>query len=250
MCGFVLGSVCTLVFAYQVFEAGIVAAANRDERLDRPSESPAVRDWGCRVLAPKDTEAAGTWLGVNEHGVFVALTNRWTDREGDRSRGLLVREALGYESADEATRYIEQELATNAYAGCNLVVADEASALLVEFDGATTVRPLRTGVHVVVNVGADGRYAIPPDREADGRQQAENANAVRAALRPEPGETDSDWLNRAGSVLADHEYGVCIHRDGFGTRSSTRLSVGSNETVMEYADGPPCSNAYDHRTRL
>ncbi|WP_436934381.1 NRDE family protein [Halovenus marina] len=241
---------CTLVFAYQVFEAEIVAATNRDERLDRPAEPPAVRDWESRVLAPKDIEAEGTWLGVNEHGVFVALTNRWADREGERSRGLLVRDALCYESADAATRFVERELATDAYAGCNLVVADKASALLVEFDGTTTVRPLRSGVHVVVNVGADGDYTVPPERESAGRQQAENANAVRAALQPEPGETDREWLDRAAAVIADHEYGVCVHGDGFGTRSSTLLSVGPDGTTMEYADGPPCSTPYDHRMQL
>jgi uncharacterized protein with NRDE domain len=74
--------VCTLVFAWQVFtDAPVVAAANRDELLDRPSASPDVIDESPRVLAPRDEEAGGTWIGYNEHGVFVAITNRWTGSE-------------------------------------------------------------------------------------------------------------------------------------------------------------------------
>ena len=71
------GPVCTLVFAWQVFpDAPVVAAANRDELLDRPSEPPSVIEEEPGVVAPRDAEAGGTWIGYNEHGVLVAITNR------------------------------------------------------------------------------------------------------------------------------------------------------------------------------
>ncbi len=55
---------CTLVLAWQVFDGTPVAvAANRDERLDRPSQPPQQRHWGSRVVAPADEEADGTWIG-------------------------------------------------------------------------------------------------------------------------------------------------------------------------------------------
>jgi len=74
--------VCTIVIAWQVFtDTPVVVAANRDELLDRPSEPPAVVEEDPRVGAPRDAEAGGTWIGYNEHGVLVALTNRWV---GDR----------------------------------------------------------------------------------------------------------------------------------------------------------------------
>jgi len=261
--------VCTLVFAWQVFtDAPVVAAANRDELLDRPSTPPDVVDESPRVLAPRDEEAGGTWIGYNEHGVFVAITNRWTGREarpegaprnreggaqrsesrdpsGGRSRGLLVRDALRQPSAEDAARLVEDELDERAYDGFNLVLADANAALLVEWDGETRgVRNFDPGVHVVVNVGADGDYVIPESRADAGEAQARNAGKVATALRPEPGETSTGWLDRAADVVSDHEYGVCVHRDRFGTRSSSLVEIGREGSRYRYADGPPCEAAY------
>ena len=239
---------CTLTLAWQVFEnAPVVVAANRDEYFDRPSESPQKRNWEAAVVAPRDRKAEGTWIGYNEHGVVVAITNRWTDAgvEGDRSRGLLVRDALAHESAESAIRYVERELDERTYEGFNLVAVDAAAALLVEWDGGRHVRNLDPGVHVVVNVGANGIYDIPPARQEDGRTQAENADVVRVALQPEPGEKADAWRNRAAEVVADHEYGVCIHGAAFGTRSSSLITVGEEGVSYAYADGPPCETDYE-----
>jgi hypothetical protein len=240
-------SVCTLVLAWQAFaDVPVAVAANRDELLDRPSEPPAVREWEARAVAPLDAEAGGTWIGYNEHGVLVAVTNRWTDRNlsGDRSRGLLVRDALGHESAGAAVRSVERELDTRSYEGFNLVVAGAGAAILVEWDGGRHLRHLEPGVHVVVNTGADGAFAIPEGRAEAAREQADSAAAVRATLRPEPGEGGVAWLDRAATVVADHGYGVCVHRDGFGTRSSSLLRLGE-ERVYEFADGPPCRTPFE-----
>jgi uncharacterized protein with NRDE domain len=239
--------VCTITLAWQSFEdAPVLLAANRDEQFGRSSESPRQRDWETTVVAPKDSEAGGTWLGYNDHGVLVAVTNRWTDHglAGERSRGLLVRDALACESAERAIRLVERELDERSYEGFNFLAADEAAALLVEYDGTRRVRTLTPGVHVIVNVGADGVYDVPERRAEVGATQAANADAVLSALRPEPGEDGASWLDRAGAVLGDHEYGVCIHGDGFGTRSSSLVRLGT-ETRYEFADGPPCETAYE-----
>ncbi|WP_436910582.1 NRDE family protein [Halosimplex marinum] len=239
---------CTLVFAWQVFpDAPVVAAANRDEALDRPSTPPELIEESPRVVAPRDEGAGGTWIGYNEHGLFVAITNRWDGREpaGERSRGLLVRDALQQSSAEEAARLVERELDDRAYDGFNLVLADAGAALLVEWDGETRrVRNFDPGVHVVVNVGADGDYAIPESRAEAGTAQADNAGKVATALQVEPGETSTAWLDRAADVISDHEYGVCVHRDRFGTRSSSLVEIGREGSRYRYADGPPCETDY------
>ncbi|MCU4717320.1 NRDE family protein [Halapricum hydrolyticum] len=238
---------CTLVFAWQTFaEAPIVAAANRDEALDRPSRPPETFDSGPAVLAPRDGEAGGTWIGVNDRDVFVAITNRWTDVElaGDRSRGLLVRDALGRESAEDAVRYVERELDARSYEPFNLVVADRSAALFVEYDGRVAIRNLDPGVHAVANTGADGRYAIPDRRREHAQRQAENVDRLRTELQPEPGEDAETWRRRAREAIRDHEYGVCVHGDGFGTRSSSLITVGSDGVTYHFADGPPCETDY------
>lgn len=238
---------CTIALAWQVFDGSdVLLAANRDELHDRPSEPPRKRDWETAVVAPRDSEAGGTWLGYNEHGVLVAVTNRWTgdDVTGERSRGLLVRDALGCESAEAAIRFVERDLDARTYEGFNLLAADATAALLVEYDDTPRVRPLEPGVHVIVNVGADGSYDVPARRAEVGRQQAENADTLLTALRPEPGEGGPAWLDRAGQALGDHDFGVCIHGDGFGTRSSSLIRLGERRSY-DFADGPPCETTYE-----
>ena len=241
-------TVCTLVLAWQVFpDAPVVAAANRDERVDRPSEPPARRDWARAPIAPVDAEAGGTWIGYNEVGVFTAITNRWTggNLAGERSRGLLVRDVLGEGSAEAGARLVERAVDDHEYDGFNLVIADESAAVYLEWDGGLSVRNFEPGVHVAVNVGADGRYAIGGPRADRARAQSQNADGVRTALQPEPGEESRAWLDRAAAVIADHDYGVCVHGDGYGTRSSSLIRVGPELREYEFAPGPPCETAFE-----
>ncbi|WP_336339077.1 NRDE family protein [Haloarcula brevis] len=237
---------CTIVLAWQVFDGTPVAvAANRDEQLDRPSQPPRQRHWGSRVVAPADEEADGTWIGYNEHGLLAAVTNRWVDADlaGERSRGLLVRDVLGHETAESAARAVERATREAEYAGFNLLLADETAAVLLEWDGQLAVRNFQPGVHVVVNVGADGDYRIPARRPDAGEEQANNAARLHEAMAPEPGESADEWLDRASEAISDHEYGVCVHGDGFGTRSSSLITLGT-DTTYRYADGPPCRTPY------
>ncbi|MFB6105877.1 MAG: NRDE family protein [Halobacteriaceae archaeon] len=248
---------CTFILAWRVFaDEPVVVAANRDEHLDRASRPPAVVDDDPRVVAPLDEEAGGTWLGYNEHGVLVSVTNRWTDADlaGERSRGLLVREALARESAAAAAAYVTEQTRSVEYAGFNLVVADADLAALLAWDGELTRREFAPGVHVVVNVGADDTFEVPTFRNVPGEVRAElgaaaerqvtSARRARAELAARSGESADEWVDRAVGVLRDHEYGFCVHREEFGTRSSSvvRLPTGG-DPVFEYADGPPCDPA-------
>ncbi|WP_338728386.1 NRDE family protein [Haladaptatus sp. DJG-WS-42] len=240
---------CTLTFAWQVFDdTPLVVAANRDERVDRPSTPPQVSDGDPKIVAPGDSEAGGTWIGYNEHGVFVAITNRWIETElnAPRSRGLLVRDALSYETAEAATRYVERELDAQEYDGFNLVLADANAALFVEWDGRKQIRNLDPGVHVVVNVGIDGEFFEPPRFPEAGEQQSQNAIRLLNALEPTPAETATGWLHRARDAISDHDFGVCIHEDGYGTRSSSLVTIGaSGDGTYDFAAGSPCTTEYE-----
>ena len=238
---------CTFIIAWQAFaDTPVVVAANRDEAYDRPAEPPSMRDGEPAVLAPRDAEAGGTWIGVNEHGVLAALTNRWVDADlaGERSRGLLVGDVLQERTAEDAGRRIERAVQDDEYEGFNLVVADANAALYFEWDGALEFTQFDPGVHVVVNVGADGRYVIPSFRQGVAEAQAERADQLRADLEPDPGETATAWHDRAAAAIADHEYGVCVHGDGFGTRSSSLIAVGREGISYRFAAGPPCETEY------
>jgi len=75
-------------------KAPLIVAANRDESLSRPSAPPAEVEPG--VIAGRDLESGGTWLGINRHGLFIAVTNRKTPLRtpASLSRGLLALETL------------------------------------------------------------------------------------------------------------------------------------------------------------
>ncbi|MGQ3414031.1 NRDE family protein [Natrinema sp. LN54] len=239
---------CTLTLAWRVFDdAPVAVAANRDEALERESRPPAVYDDDPVIVAPRDAEAGGTWIGYNEFGVVVGITNKWTDADlaGERSRGLLVADVLEARSAADAKSIVEDATGADEYGGFYLVVADAAEAFCYQWDGDLALTEFDPGVHVVVNVAVDDDVDAPSIRPDASREQAANARAVRDALAAEPGETAADWLERAGGVLGDHEYGVCIHRNGFGTRSSSLIALGPDTTRYAYAPGPPCRTNYE-----
>ncbi|MDG5820655.1 NRDE family protein [Natronococcus sp. A-GB7] len=238
---------CTLTLAWQVFDdAPVAVAANRDESLERESVPPDVYREDPRIIAPRDAEAGGTWIGSNEYGLFVGVTNRWgtPDLAGERSRGLLVADALEARSVREAAAIVESEVETREYDGFYLVLADERDAVCLQWNGALERTDFEPGVHVVVNAAVDDDVRLPTDRTEVAREQARNARRVRRELTADPEERVDDWLERAGGVLGDHDYGVCVHGDGYGTRSSSLIALGENSRYL-FAPGPPCETAYE-----
>ncbi|RQG96760.1 NRDE family protein [Natrarchaeobius oligotrophus] len=239
---------CTLTLAWQVFdEVPVAVAANRDESLERDSLPPDVYRSDPLIVAPKDAVAGGTWIGYNEFGVFAGLTNGWTDADlaGERSRGLLVADALEAESTAQAGALLESALEVDEYDAFFLVIADADDAVCYRWDGELTSTPFDPGVHVVVNAAVDGDVVVSSSRPEEARSQARNARRVRRELSvDDDGESAAEWLERAGGVLGDHEYGVCLHRDGFGTRSSSLLALGEAATYR-FAPGPPCRTSYE-----
>jgi len=71
----------------------LVVAANRDEYHQRPSAPAAWWQDGSDILAGRDLQAGGTWLGITRGGRFAAITN-YRDparhRADAASRGHLV----------------------------------------------------------------------------------------------------------------------------------------------------------------
>ena len=92
---------CLIVLAWQVHpDYPLVVAANRDEFFARPAAAAAFWSDAPDVLAGRDLEAGGTWLGVTRRQRFSALTNyREGGRKlvGTRSRGSLVADFLAAE---------------------------------------------------------------------------------------------------------------------------------------------------------
>jgi uncharacterized protein with NRDE domain len=237
-------AVCTLFVAFRSVEgAPLVVAANRDERLDRPSVGPA--PWtGERFVAPRDLRAGGTWLGLTAGGLFVGVTNRFgvlspgRGHAARRSRGELVVEALRAPSARElhASLASLDPLRFNAF---HLLYADRDAAFVTWSDGATLRQDaLAPGVHVVTesSLGArdEGRTSAVLARGRSMSRAAPDVPALQAMMR----------------VHGEHSplEGTCVHIPAldYGTRSSMILTLrdAPRDATMFWAEGAPCTNEY------
>lgn len=135
---------CLILVAWRVHpDYPLVVAANRDEFFARPSAAAAL--WpDSNILAGRDLQAGGTWLGISRTGRFAALTN-YRDparhKDGRASRGLLVSDFL---SSDESSPGFLSDVAARgvAYNGFNLLASDgECLACLSNVSGDLRVLP-------------------------------------------------------------------------------------------------------------
>lgn len=116
---------CLIVFAWQMQPAlPLVVVANRDEFHRRPTAPSGFWPEQPNLLAGRDLEAGGTWMGVTRQGRFAAITNyRDPNRSppAARSRGELP---LAFLSGSETPAAFLQQLADRAwdYAGFNLLL--------------------------------------------------------------------------------------------------------------------------------
>jgi uncharacterized protein with NRDE domain len=239
---------CTLIVLHRCFaEAPLVLAANRDEFLNRPSEKPTLHQPGSRkVLAPRDLCAGGTWLGLNDVGVFAAVTNRpcQSPDPSFRSRGLVVFDALCEASAADVISAFGT-LPERAYNPFNFFVSDGDAAFAATYEGKLRVARLDPGPHVIGNA------------DPDDRRVPKIARSLASAERIAAGGVD-DALEALAEVCRSHEGDgargalddTCIHAGGYGTRSSTLVRLGPDASHNEFhhAEGAPCQTAYEDLT--
>src|SRR6476620_3348239 len=117
---------CLIVLGWQADERyRLRVAANRDECHGRRAAPAAFWRDHPGVLAGRDLEAMGTWMGVSRSGRFAAVTNYRGAREpsAEESRGALVSRFLA--NGASAASYIGDVSArASGYSGFNLLVCD------------------------------------------------------------------------------------------------------------------------------
>lgn len=242
---------CTLVVAASTFaHHPLVVIANRDEQLGRRSEGPHV--WPRGFIAPRDVEAGGSWLGLNAHGVFVGVTNRYlVPKDVTRpSRGDLVVSALGEPSA-RAIHEAMGRLSPGAHNGFHLIYADKSGVFATVSDGVhLTQFSLGAGVHIVTE------RSFGAGDESTRRARIERAWTDITTI--DVSSTESSPMGRhlaerLTGLLAEHDAhdplaSTCIHLDGFdyGTKSAMVLTVGARaaDITWLWAEGPPCRTTF------
>lgn len=144
---------CLIVVGWQVDKRyPLTVVANRDEFFARPTAPLAWWDDHPDLLAGRDLEGGGTWLGITRNGRFAAITN-YRDpsrmKSGAPTRGTLVSDFLaGGETPGDYLRRIAP--AAKACNGFNLLVAD-GSELWWHSNINGETRQLEAGIHGVSN---------------------------------------------------------------------------------------------------
>lgn len=143
---------CLILFAYDCHPRyHLVLAANRDEFYNRPASPAAFWPESPDLLAGRDWQKGGTWLGITTTGRFAALTNyREKDAQPrDLSRGQLVRGYLG--SCESPLSYVNNLKDGGAeYNGFNFLLGD-TRALYYYSNREKVLRQVEKGIHGLSN---------------------------------------------------------------------------------------------------
>jgi uncharacterized protein with NRDE domain len=231
---------CLIVLAWRARpDLPLVIAANRDEWRERPAE-PA-RWWADHpdLLAGRDLQAGGTWLGITRQGRFAAVTN-FRDpsdkRSTARSRGTLVTEFLL--GKDSPARFLASLSAhAEEYNGFNLVLGDPDS-LFYYGSREGEPRAIEPGMHALSNHLLDEpwpKVVRGRERMQAALEERDPSSALFDLLSDVDGAPD-ELLPQTGVGLAWERRlaSALITGQGYGTRASTVLTVAaSGKAVLE-----------------
>ncbi|MGE5128205.1 MAG: NRDE family protein [Sphingomonadaceae bacterium] len=229
---------CLILVAWKAHPSyPLVVAANRDEFHARPTAPAAFWQDQPAILAGRDLECMGTWLGVTRSGKFAAVSNF---REGvprdpvARSRGLLASIFLSnHVSAQDFARKVAHD--GPEYSGFNFLAGDRDELWWVSNRNAGA-RRLAPGIYGVSNHLLDTPWV----------KVVRGKRALGDSLLPTPAIEPLLALLADTTVAADDELpdtGVGPERerllsslrvvsDAYGTRCSSAVIVGSGGRVQ------------------
>ena len=235
---------CLIVFAYKTHpEYKLILAANRDEFYARPTRAAGFWEQeDCpNLLAGKDLEAGGTWMGVTKDGKWSALTN-YRDfsmhRENPPSRGELVLNYLKGEASPKS--YLEGlQPRAKEYNGFNILVNDE-NRLLHYSNYSDEITEIGAGVHGLSNALLNTPWRKLELAKADLKQAVDHEHLDKeelfALLRNDQPAPDEE-LPETGLPfeLEKAVSSVFIKTDNYGTRCSTLLLI-KNDGSTEFTE--------------
>ena len=223
---------CIIAVSYRQHpDYPLLLVANRDEFFQRPT---AAADWWADspgLLAGRDLQAGGSWLGVTRGGRVAALTN-FRDpaalKPDAPSRGELVSNFLrGAQAAPEFAAALLPQLP--AYNGFNLLLFDGERLSYVSSTESRIVT-LQPGLYVVSNHVLDTPWPKVERLKQGLRAQLAECNLDEAVLfalladqetppdahLPDTG-VGLEWERRLASIF--------VRAPGYGTRASTLLRL-------------------------
>lgn len=234
-------TMCLILFAYKVHpEYELIVAANRDEFYKRPASPVDFWQDEPDILAGRDLEKMGTWMGVTRTGRFAALTNYRNpagDISGKRTRGEITTGALTYKGSmlDYLNQLAQKD---HLYTGYNLLAGD-IDRLYYYSNITGSIQMLAPGIYGLSNAllntewpkvqtGKKGLQKILAGRSRD------LAESLFDLLRVD--EQAPDHLLPKTGVSLEWERvlsPIFIKSDVYGTRSSTVLLMSGQSLYLQ-----------------
>lgn len=215
---------CLILFAWQRHpQYKLVVAANRDEFYARPSAPAQFWQDAPYILAGRDLEQSGTWLGITRNGRFAAITNVRDPaaKQGARSRGHLVRDFLNSDNTPDCfIAHMQNHLSD--YSPFNLLLSDGHALHYCNSHGENIA--LQPGIYGLSNAALDTPW---PKVETGKQALADTLSDVQHeslfCLLSDRTIADDGLLPTTGipQWLEQKLSASFIHFDSYGTRCST-----------------------------
>jgi Transport and Golgi organisation 2 len=236
---------CTVSFLPS--RRGFVLAMNRDERKSRVQGLPPRMGLAGsrRCLYPAEPDG-GSWVGINDRGLTLALINWYEKPQRDRtlsvSRGVVIPRLLRADDIEMAGALLK-ELPLARINPFRLIAVWLPQAAIREWrwDGKA-LKALRPGWR------RRHWFSSGLDEALANRKRM---MVVRAEARSASAETP-EWLRRLhrSHAPARSAYSICMHRDEAETVSYTEIAATSRQAKMTYAPGAPCAGKPKRQRRL
>ncbi len=235
---------CVIFFAYKVNrEYPLVVIANRDEFYDRPTKFADYWSDCPQVLAGRDNEAGGAWMGVTKAGRIAMLTNFRAPedlRQGLESRGTLVKEYLQSELNQENFADMLKSTKDN-FNGYNIIFGDNDKLYSYSNKGRE-LSELKAGVYGLCNHFLDTSWwkVEKGKRFLSMLMASQNNNGAGFSIAElfkilENEEKPIDELLPETGIPLIFERGlssIFVNLSEYGTRSSTVYLVDKNKDAL------------------
>lgn len=228
---------CTVTFVPG--KRGYLLGMNRDEQRTRPRAlAPRIHNLGTvSALFPYE-RSGGTWIGVNDRGVTLALINWYSIEKRVKpvpvSRGTVIPGLLECTTSRQLEQTLSVQPLDSVYP-FRLVAVFPSERRLVEWRwNQLELDQLR---HEWLLTGWFSSGFDEPGAQVHRAECLHGAAEQITELNP------ADWLRRFHSSHSPQAgpYSVCMHRDDAATVSYTELSVDGDSVRMSYTVGAPCN---------
>ena len=217
----------------------LIITANRDEYHDRPSRAMHYWPDHPQILAGRDLDKGGSWLGVNHKGSFCAVTNFRTGAPAvanKQSRGNLVLKFLVDDcnglSGDDFTQYLQRD--SSKFNPFNLIFGNRAT-MRIFCSQDHSLKTLPAGYHSVSNGYLDHEWprmscGVGKLTEIVERKSSLGIEELNEIMHDQTG-SGNDRIPATGLTRECERFAssIFIRGNDYGTRTTTCLLYHARE---------------------